>query len=154
MTKVTAYTDGSANWKNKLGGCGIYIKTEDSEFYFNKGFSNTKTGRMELRAMIIALQKITDKSSIVTIYSDSQYAVKCISEERLWKWERFVWQGVANVDLLESLLFEVRKFRIRPKAIHIKGHQDNIENEHVFGNNCADILAGYKNFKEFEDDTI
>lgn len=157
--EVICYTDGSAvaNTKSKscgLGGYGVYIKTKEEEFYFNGGFSNTKTGRMELRAMIVALQKITDKQSKVTIYSDSEYAVKCISEGRLWRWELLHWNGLKNVDLLKQLLDEIRNFEIRPRAIHIKGHQNDLTNEHIFGNNVADILASYNNQKIFIPDVL
>ena len=157
MNKIIAYTDGSSNWKNGLGGYGVYMKVFyndhlEQELYFHEGFSNTKTGRMELRAIITCLQKINDKSVQITIYSDSQYAIKCVTERRLWRWERSLWDGIKNVDLLKQYLHEVRQFRTIPKLIHIKGHQENIDNDHIYGNNMADLLADYKQFKEYKED--
>lgn len=155
MKKVIAYTDGSAvgNPKSKshgLGGYGIYIKYyEDNEnfieYYFHEGFNNTKVGRMELTAIIVAMQKVIDKSIQLIIYSDSEYAVNCIRKNRLFEWEFAGWKGLANVDLLKQYLFEFRRFKIKPIIHHIKGHQ-KIENDHTLGNNIADLLADYKQF--------
>lgn len=161
MKKVIAYTDGSAvgNPKSQscgLGGYGVYMKyytdkENFTEYYFHEGFSNTKVGRMELTAIIVAMQKVTDKSIQLIVYSDSEYAVNCIRKNRLFEWEKFDWRGLANVDLLKKYLYEFRQFKIKPIVHHIKGHQE-ITGDHTLGNNIADMLADYKQFKEYKED--
>jgi len=159
--RIIVYTDGSANAKEghvgyRLGGFGVYIKIFDEgqelkELFFNGGWSNTKTGRMELRAIITAFQKITDKMAQVFLYSDSMYAVNCVNENWLWQWEKNKWAGVANLDLMKIYLEEFRKFRYRPIISHIKGHTKNTD-ENSLGNAIADLLADYKQFTEYTPD--
>lgn len=159
--RFICYTDGSAvankNSENyRLGGFGVYMKIEEDgvivrELFFNGGFSNTKTGRMELTAAITALHKIKDKLSQVFIYSDSQYVTDCINLDRLWNWEKNNWQGLKNIDLLKRLFEEFKKFRRKPIFIHIKGHQKS-DDDNVIGNNIADRLADYHQFKTYKKD--
>jgi len=161
MRKVIAYTDGSAvgNPKSKsyrLGGYGVYLKyyrdnEKFDEFFFHEGFSDTKIGRMELTAIIIAMQKVIDKSVQLIIYSDSEYAVNCIRKSRLFEWERNDWKGLANVDLLKKYIYEFRQFKIKPIIHHIKGHRE-VTTDNTEGNNIADVLADYKSFKKYKKD--
>lgn len=161
--KIIVYTDGSAvaNPKSEkcgLGGFGVYIKIEEGgsvvkELFFKEGWSNTKTGRMEVRAIITALQKVEDKLSHVFLYTDSEYALKCVTEQRLWTWEKRNWEGIANVDLMKIYLHEYKKFRYRPIFQHIKGHQDSDE-ENVIGNCIADRLANYKEQTSYKIDIV
>jgi len=154
--RVICYTDGSANWQNGLGGYGVYMKIEEGgilkkELFFNKGYSETKIGRMELRGMITALQKIKNKELTVFIYSDSQYVCNCINKGWMQTWERTGFKGVKNVDLIKQYLEEFRKFKFKPVVQHVRGHQTG-EHEHIVGNNIADMLANYKQFEEYEID--
>lgn len=151
MAKYVCYTDGSAKTQYpKLGGFGIYIKSKLSDFKIRKGFCNTKTGRMEVMAVIYCLRSLTDKNSIVVIYSDSMYVVKSVND---WieGWEYKGWNNIANVDLMKALLYELRLFSRKPILRHIKGHQDIID-KHTRGNNIADQLASYKTQKSWEMD--
>ena len=156
MNKITAYTDGSAvlNYPFK-GGFGIYIKTSTKSFKIRKGYCNTKTGRMELRAVLTCLKSIKNKNSILTIYSDSMYVINTCNEW-IFKWENQGWFDKKNVDLLEQLIIEIRKFKKRPILKHIKGHQEvsknnpDIKNKHIEGNCTADSLANYKTQKSWE----
>lgn len=151
MAKFICYTDGSAKVTYpRLGGFGVYIKSKKSCFKIRKGFSLTKTGRMELMAVIYCLRSITDKNSIVVIYSDSMYTVKSAND---WaeNWERNNWGSITNVDLMKKLLYELRLFKRKPVLNHIKGHQ-KVTDVHTEGNNIADFLANYKTQKSWERD--
>lgn len=149
---VIAYTDGSAIVKDeKLGGFGIYIIDEEGkEYFFSEGYRNTKTGRMELRAIITTLKKVS-KDKRLTIYSDSMYCVNCVNERWLWKWERNLWMNIKNVDLVKQYLEEYRKFQFPPKLVHIKGHT-NKDDKHSLGNAIADKLASYSSFSFYNVD--
>ena len=141
IKKIIAYTDGSAVTKYPyLGGFGVYIKTEG--IMFRKGYFGTKTGRMELMAVIYTCRAVKNKLNQLIIYSDSQYVCRTCNE---WidNWEKVLFEGKKNVDLLKQLIFELRKFKKRPKLIHIKGHQE-ITDEHTEGNNIADLMASYR----------
>lgn len=148
---ITVYTDGSAVAKSnspyyRLGGmAAVFVEDGRVIQIIHKGYRNTKTGRMELRAALIALQSIS-KDHPVIIYCDSQYVVKTFSEHWIEGWERNGWP-CKNVDLMKELLKEYRRFRPgMVKFRHVKGHNGNQYNE------LADQYASYKNFKEFEQD--
>lgn len=151
MTNITCYTDGSAvlTYPYK-GGIGVYIKTPKKNYKISKGFCGTKTGRMELTAVIYCLRAINNKQHRITIYSDSMYVVNTCNQ---WidGWERKLWRGVKNVDLLKQLIFELRRFAHRPRLIHIKGHQEVVD-EHTEGNSIVDELASYKSHTDYEVD--
>ena len=154
MNKIIAYTDGSATTKNeKLGGFGVYIIDGQKEYFYRQGFSNTKTGRMELKAMIHCLQSIKDKTRRIEIHSDSEYVVKCITERRLWKWKRNLWVGIKNIELIIQYYEEYIKFFIPPKVQHIKGHT-GFEDSDSLGNQIVDELANYKTQTSYERDIV
>lgn len=150
---IEIYTDGSAvarrETKNHMkGGFGIafYIDGELKKTV-SRGYYPTKTGRMELMAILTALRMLV-KDQSATILSDSMYCINCFHKSWLKNWERNNWPDrIKNKDILIPLLDEYRKFR--PNAIkfkYVKGHQGNI------GNETADELASYRNFVDFEQD--
>lgn len=58
---------------------------------------------------------------------------------------------VKNRDLWEKVLTELnRTEKVLKSYVHVKGHQDNLDNEIVLGNNVADYLASYKNQNGYE----
>lgn len=148
--KINVFTDGSANWKNGLGGSGCYILLGDREIYLQQGWKNTKTGRSEIHALIIALEYLQQYSfEDITIYSDSMYVVNGVKLLPRWKLEKFY--DKKNKDLwgrVDLLLEHFTNLKIK----HIKGHQENKERWEVFGNSVADILADYKQFENYKID--
>jgi len=136
---VTIYTDGSAHYKDKLGGIGVYIKfgTGDQmkEKIISRGYSNTTNNRMELRAIIEGMKAITLKNYKVHIYTDSEL---CVNTFTSWigRWEKEGYAGRKNVDLLIEGLEELRKFPKGNVVFHwVKGHNG------IQGNEIADLLA-------------
>lgn len=151
--EIRVYTDGSASFKNGLGGSGVYIINGEKEYFLQKGFSNTKVGRCEIHALILALQFFENKNQKIIIYSDSQYVVNSIEKGWVYDWERDYWFGRLNADLWQRVLVEYRKFpKGNIKLKHIKGHQLDMTNPHILGNNIADCLADYHQFIEREED--
>lgn len=157
--QVIAYTDGSATVHgDKLGGWGCYLTYEEdgqivTERFLHKGYRNTKTGRMELMAAINCLRNIPEKHLRVKVFSDSIYVVNCVKDKRLWRWKRNMWVGLKNIELLILLLSEIEKFHYIPEFIHVKGHTGKGDRDSL-GNEIADKLANYRQFKEYETDLI
>jgi ribonuclease HI len=157
---IIVYTDGSGvnNKKNKnhgKGGYGVYIKKGEKEFFLSKGYKNTTSNRMEIRAVLYALKAIKNKSEKVLIYSDSMYVINSIMLGWIHKWESYNWETCKNPDLWKRVVQELKLFdQSRGSVVlkHIKGHQDNLDDPHVFGNNVADALADFSQFNSYKND--
>ena len=132
---VVIYTDGSAHYKDKLGGIGVYIKFGKHEKVISKGYYNTTNNRMELRAVIEAMKAITLKDYELHIYSDSELVVNTFTSW-IFRWEKESFLGRKNVDLLKEGLEEYYKFPKGNVVFHwVKGHSG------IQGNEIADMLA-------------
>lgn len=154
MSSVTIFTDGSCYYKTGEGGIGVFMEFDDGKRHLiSKGFRNTKTGRMELLAVINALMVLgRDKLYDVFVFSDSEYVVKSFTENRIDVWLNKDFDGVANSDLwveLLDLVFgdNINSFNIK----HVKGHCKIVDKK-TYGNNVADLLADYKMFSHRETD--
>ncbi len=154
MAKIKAYTDGSCYHKTKKGGLGVYLTDGTNEWYISEGYAPTTISRMEGIAIIRALEFFQPKLKIdLTIISDSEFIIKAFNLGWLSKWNFTDFQGIKNKDIWKKiivLLRERKHWEIQFK--HIRGHQKDIQDFDVFGNNIADILADYKNFKNFKKD--
>ena len=130
---VELYTDGAASGNPGAGGYGIVLKYANHRKEISGGFKHTTNNRMELLAVIIGLESITDKNLEVKIYSDSKYVVDAINLKWLFMWQRKGFANKANVDLwLRFLKVYVYK---KHEFIWVKGHAENVEN------NRCDVLA-------------
>ena len=157
---IIIYTDGSGvnnpKHKNyKRGGYGIYIINKNKEYFISKGYKNTTTNRMEIRGVLYALKAIKNKSEKVLIYSDSKYVINSIMKGWINKWESYGWNTCKNSDLWKRIMYELKLFQNKGGSVvlkHIKGHQEDLSNKHVLGNNIADVLASYLNFDVYKED--
>jgi ribonuclease HI len=90
---------------------------------------------MELQAVLSALRALANEPGPICIVSDSQYVVKCFTEE-WWKgWLRREWRNsqrepVANRDLWEPLIEMVRA-RGDVHFRWVKGHSGDPMNDMV-----------------------
>lgn len=155
--RIFAYSDGSCSFKTGKGGLGAYIIDHTGkEYFFKKGYMGTTISRMELKAFILVVENMNPNIPIeLNIYSDSEYVIKTFTENRLEKWNRLAWVGTKNLDLWFHLIDELEKrpmLILKPK--HIRGHQKDVSDEHIFGNNIADVLADLHGHKEFELDFV
>lgn len=136
MAGITIYTDGASGNKTGLdgGAAAIIIAPNGKKFKVVRGYTNTSNNRMELRAVINALDALVATHLPVTLYSDSEYVVKAFTEGWVYQWERNAFNGRKNVDLWKALLVLVRRQK-SIKFIWVKGHANN----HY--NNLCDRLA-------------
>ena len=127
--RIKIYTDGACSNnqsnENKGGYGAILFKQGEQPLTLNGGFRNTTNNRMELKAAIEALKRI-HSSSPVTVYSDSQYVVKGITE---WIPN---WIAKGKIEKNGDLWMELYKIVMTFQDIqfmHVKGHNGNIYNE-------------------------
>jgi len=133
---VVIYTDGACKGNPGPGGWGALLEYDGRRKELFGGEPHTTNNRMELVAVIRALEALTRESD-VAIYTDSQY-VKNGIEAWIHAWKRNGWKTsdkkpVKNEDLWRELDELATRHRI---SWHwVRGHDDNP------GNERADELA-------------
>jgi len=135
MTKTTnnyieIFTDGACTGNPGPGGWCAILRYKNHEKILSGFDKNTTNNRMELTAVIKALEKIKRKSYI-KIYSDSQYLIKGMTEW-LQNWIKNDWKNsrkeeIQNKELWMKLYEFSKKHEI--EWIWIKGHKGHLENE-------------------------
>ena len=85
---IEIYTDGSSRGNPGPGGYGVVMIHKDKRKELRQGYNLTTNNRMELLAVIKALEEVkTDKLKII-IYSDSKYVVESVEKGWIWNWEK------------------------------------------------------------------
>lgn len=124
---ITIYTDGAAKGNPGPGGYGAVLKFNQHRKELSEGFRLTTNNRMELLAVIRALQELKLTGIPVTIYSDSKYVVDAIEKGWLWAWQKKGFKDKKNPDLW--LRYIPLHLKYKPKFVWVKGHAGNPENE-------------------------
>lgn len=125
--KIIIYTDGCALGNPGPGGYGAVLMFGAHRKELYEGFERTTNNRMELLAVIRALQAIKEPGIPIAIYSDSKYVCNAITEGWLFNWHRKGWQKVKNPDLWQTFLPLYQ--RLKPTFHWVKGHSGVPENE-------------------------
>jgi ribonuclease HI len=124
---IKIYTDGAAKGNPGPGGYGAVLKFGGHRKELAEGFRLTTNNRMELLAVIRALQELKSTEFPVQIYSDSKYVVDSVEKGWLWAWQKKGFKDKKNPDLW--LRYIPLHLKYKPKFIWVKGHAGNIENE-------------------------
>ena len=130
---IIIYTDGAAKGNPGNGGYGIVMMSGGHRKELSQGFKLTTNNRMELLAVIIALEEIKKENSEIILYSDSKYVVDAVGKNWVFGWEKKNFNKKKNPDLWIRFLKIYRKHKV--SFVWIKGHANNKENER------CDILA-------------
>ncbi len=133
---VEVYTDGACKGNPGVGGWGALLRWSGVEKELFGGEAGTTNNRMELLAVIKALQAL-NRDSRVKVHTDSQYVQKGISEW-IHNWKRRGWltadkKPVKNVDLWQQLDILAQAHQV--EWLWVKGHAGHE------GNERADQLA-------------
>ena len=144
---VEIFSDGACRGNPGPGGWGALLRARGLEKELWGGEAATTNNRMELTAVIRALEALK-RPSQVRLYTDSQYVQKGISEW-IHGWKRKGWRTadrkpVKNEDLWRRLDELAQQHRI--EWHWVKGHAGHPENER------ADRLAN-KGIPPFEADS-
>ena len=126
---IIVYTDGSSRGNPGPGGYGIVMQEVDTNYKkeFSKGFKKTTNNRMELLAVIIALEKLKNHNQKVHIYTDSKYVSDSVEKKWVFNWERKAFKNKKNPDLWIRFLSVYKKHKV--SFFWIKGHNNNLLNE-------------------------
>ncbi len=127
MDEIKIYTDGAARGNPGPGGYGAILFYKDHKKELSKGYRLTTNNRMELMAVIAALEAMKKNDQEILIYSDSSYVVKACEEGWLNNWIKTDFKGgKKNKDLWLRYYDLSQKHKI--KFHWVKGHHTNIYN--------------------------
>lgn len=135
--QVKIYTDGAARGNpDGPGGYGAVLEYVDTKGQLHtkelsQGYKKTTNNRMELMAVIAALEALNRPCS-VELYSDSKYVVDAFNQNWIGGWLKKGWkrgknEPVKNVDLWKRLLQAKEPHQVR--FIWVKGHDGHPQNE-------------------------
>jgi len=131
MKNKIIYTDGACEPNPGNGGWGFVILNNPKNITVYGGEINTTNNRMELMALIMALEYFDTPQQII-FFSDSKYVVKGFNTW-MHNWEKAGKQK-KNMDLWEELLL-LKSFHKKVTGNWVRGHSGNTYNE------LADELA-------------
>lgn len=144
---IKIYTDGACKGNPGVGGWGVLIRVGDKEKEMFGGEKETTNNRMELLAVIKALEALNFSVSC-KLYSDSAYVINGMNKWiRGWKlnnWTTSANKPVKNADLWKKL--DEQNSRHRVEWCWVKGHAGNALNERadILANRGVDLIRGAK----------
>jgi ribonuclease HI len=124
-TRWIIFTDGACSGNPGPGGWAAIVSCPKQKVIELGGReSSTTNNRMELMAVIRALQSIDDLNSQIEVYTDSTYLIRGMTQW-IWGWKKRNWvtsegKEVANVDLWKSLSTVTYGRKIEWK--YVRGH--------------------------------
>ncbi len=137
LDPVEIHTDGACLGNPGPGGYGVVLRYGANRKELSGGFRLTTNNRMELLAVIKALEALPQPCR-VTLHSDSRYVVDAMTKGWAQRWRANGWQRnkrekAVNPDLWEALLDLCAKHEVQFRWV--RGHAGDKENE------CCDRLA-------------
>ncbi|RLB64098.1 MAG: ribonuclease HI [Deltaproteobacteria bacterium] len=130
MNEVEIFTDGACSGNPGPGGWGAILRSKGIEKELSGGEKDSTNNRMEMMAVIVALESLTRPCS-VKITTDSQYVMKGMMEW-LPGWKKRNWKTagrkpVKNVDLWKRMEQAAQTHELEWEWV--RGHQGHPENE-------------------------
>ena len=134
---IKIYTDGACKGNPGIGGWGALLVYNEQSIEIFDGELETTNNRMELMAVIEALNHAASMNDDVQIYTDSSYVQKGI-QEWIHNWKKNGWRSsnkkpVKNQDLWQRL--DRLNSSLNVDWFWVKGHAGHA------GNERADFLA-------------
>ena len=138
MKQVTIYTDGACSGNPGPGGWGAILSFQGVEKELSGGAPETTNNRMELTAVITALEALKEPC-VVELYSDSKYVIDALEKGWVWDWKKRGWiksdkKPALNVDLWERLLPLTQRHELHYHWV--KGHAVN-----PYNNRCDELAV-------------
>lgn len=127
--RIEIFTDGACSGNPGKGGFGILMRVTEKNYQktFSEGYRLTTNNRMELLAVIVALEKLKNPEEDVHIFTDSKYVADAINQNWIFGWVKKGFKNVKNPDLWQRFL---KIYKIHQVKFHwIKGHAGHPENE-------------------------
>ena len=140
MKHVDIYTDGACSGNPGPGGYGAVLVYNGKEKELSGGEAQTTNNRMELTAVIAALEALKEPCE-VTLTTDSKYVSDAVLQgwARSWRsrgWKKGDGKAALNPDLWSRLLdlLDIHKVEF----VWVKGHAG-----HPYNERCDALAVAY-----------
>lgn len=132
MKRVEIFTDGACKGNPGPGGWGVLLRMGRHEKEMSGGDPATTNNRMEMTAVVRALNALTEPCEVV-LHTDSRYVIDGMTKW-IHGWKKKGWvnaskQPVRNADLWHDLIEAAQRHKIEWQWV--KGHDGHVENERV-----------------------
>ncbi|TWR31201.1 ribonuclease HI [Mucilaginibacter pallidiroseus] len=124
---IEVYTDGASSGNPGPGGYGVILRSGQHYKELSQGFRKTTNNRMELLAVIVALEALKTPNQQVVVYSDSKYVIDAIEKRWVNAWVAKGFAGKKNKDLWMRYLSVSKLHQVR--FVWVRGHNGHPENE-------------------------
>ncbi len=135
------YTDGGCRGndssQDNIGAIGIVLLYKGKKKEYSEVFYNTTNNKMELTAVIKALQMLKEPCK-VKLHSDSAYIVEAFNQGWVDTWKQNGWRRPKNEELKNRELWQLLDILVKRhdvEFIKVKGHSDD-----VYNNRCDELL--------------
>lgn len=146
MKSVDIFTDGACSGNPGPGGWGAVLRFAGKEKELSGGEKNTTNNRMELTAVIKALEALKEPCE-VRLVTDSKYVADGLSNGWARSWQKNGWRKADKKPALNSDLWErlLTLTDIHGVTVEwVKGHAGHPENER-----CDRLAVEY--YKKLQD---
>ena len=131
MKHIDIYTDGACKGNPGPGGWGAVLRYNGHEKELSGGEANTTNNRMEMLAVIKALEALKEPCE-VTLTTDSRYVCDAVNKgwEKKWKannWIKSDKSKAKNPELWDKILNLLAVHKV--SFVWVKGHNGHPENE-------------------------
>ena len=142
MKRVEIFTDGACKGNPGPGGWGVLLRMGPHEKELSGGDPATTNNRMEMTAVIKALNALIEPCDVV-VHTDSRYVIDGMTKW-IHGWKKKGWvnaskQPVRNADLWHDLIEAVSRHNVHWEWV--RGHSGHVENERVDKLACDAALA-------------
>jgi len=144
---IEIYTDGASSGNPGPGGYGVILRSGQHYKELSAGYRKTTNNRMELLAVIKALEALKNPNQTVTIHSDSKYVIDAIEKRWVHGWVAKGFKDKKNKDLWLRYL-ELSKLH-RINFVWVRGHNGHPENER-----CDQLAVAASKQKDLLIDTV
>lgn len=146
MKSVDIFTDGACSGNPGPGGWGAVLRFAGKEKELSGGEKNTTNNRMELTAVIKALEALKEPCE-VRLVTDSKYVADGLNKGWARSWQKNGWRKADKKPALNSDLWErlLTLTDIHGVTVEwVKGHAGHPENER-----CDHLAVEY--YKNLQD---
>ena len=144
---IEIFTDGASSGNPGPGGYGAILRSGKYYKELSEGFRKTTNNRMELLAVIKALEALKKPDQTVIIYSDSKYVIDAIDKKWVYGWLQKGFKDKKNKDLWLRYLDISKQHNI--KFVWVRGHAGHKENER-----CDELAVSASKQKDLSIDSV